>query len=148
MKRYKFQWCQFIHHFVLWIITFPINAVPILFKHIEPLTAENFPGIAPLITIVVGDIDFLYLGISAAFVLSIECSLCKKDYTPRHLIPFCNTFLLLSFFPYATFSLKPDLFTLFSPTAAMTYNLFSIGLLLLLGLIYNANISVAYAEGV
>ena len=143
-KKYRMQWGSFIGRFFLWFLGIPINIVPVLFKQLGKITAENFPGLSTLAVMTVGDFDFLFISVSVVFVLCIEGFFADNDLAPiyRKFQLGCVVYFVVLIILYCVFFFKPDLFSIMDLATAAVYNSWLIGATIVLGALCNATISM------
>lgn len=143
-KKYKLQWKSFWGKFAFWLLGIPINIVPIVVKQINNFNAHDFPGVATLFIYVLGDLDFLFIGISVLFILCIEGFFADDD-----LIPIYHKFQLASLIYsvllliiYLILFYRNDLFQAMDTLKSARYNGAMIFLTIVLGALCNATISM------
>lgn len=143
-KKYRMQWCSFFKKFIFWFLGIPINAIPVLFKQLEKITAENFPGLPTLTLMTVGDFDFSFISVSVVFILCIEGFFADNDLAPIYRLfqLGCAGYSFLLVILYCVFFFRPDLFSLMNFTTSVIYNSCLIGLTIVLGILCNATISM------
>lgn len=142
-KKPTIQWRKFGKNFLLWLLGIPINVVPVLFKQLSTVTAENFPGVGALMFMTLIDFDFSFISVSVLFVICIEGYALDRGlpdwYQSFRVWPFISLCTILML--YCLFFFKPDLFSIMTETAKAVYNGVMIGATIIFGLFCNAGIS-------
>ena len=142
--KHKLQWSKFVHNFLLWLLGIPINVVPVLFKQLNTITAENFPGIGAIMLMTLSDFDFSFISVSVLFVICIEGYALGHNlpswYQRFRVWPF--VFLCLILVLYCLFFFRPDLFSIMTENIKAIYNGVLISVTILFGLFCNASISI------
>lgn len=138
------QWKKGLTRFVLWLLGIPLNVIPVLFKQLNSISAENFPGIKTLAIMTIGDFDFLFISVSVIFILCIEGFFAEDELAPIYLKFQLGSFIyfVLLILLYSVFFFRPDLFKMMDLTTTALYNSFLIFCTIVLGGLCNATISM------
>lgn len=143
-KKYRLRWKSFLGKFALWLLGIPINIIPIVVKQINNFKADDFPGVANLLIYVIGDFDFLFIGISVLFVLCIEGFFADDELIPiYHKFQLASLiYFLLLLIIYLILFYRADLFQSMDTLKTAYYNGVMISLTIVLGALCNATISM------
>lgn len=143
-KEPKIRWDKFGQNFLLWLLGIPINVVPILFKQLNTITSENFPGLGALTLMTLSDFDFAFISVSVLFVICIEGYALDYAlpnwYQSFRVWPF--VFLCVILVLYCLFFFRPDLFSIMTESGKAIYNGVLLGATIIFGLFCNVGISM------
>ena len=139
IKVYKMQWQEFWKNWFFWLLSIPVNVIPVVFKQIDYITSENFQGPFNLFFMTLADFDFSFISVSVLFVLCLEDYFIGAE-VPKffrffRVFPFIGLCILLVL--YCIFYFNPTLFPMMQQSTQTAYNGVIIGLTILLGLVIN-----------
>lgn len=133
--QYDIPWLAVGKRFALWLLSIPINLIPILLKYIAKLKPQDFHGISSYFASVFSDLDITFIVASVLFVLCIEGYFTEAEvpqiYKKFQLI--CLIYFTVTILLYTVFTFRNDLFGMMSILTAVKYNLILILLTVILG---------------
>lgn len=80
-KKYVFSWGKFVRGFWLWLISIPINFLPLLIRHIADYEKKVEYEWTELLLTILCDLDFLFVFLCALFVLYLQGEYTTDDCT-------------------------------------------------------------------
>lgn len=72
--QYDIPWLAVGKRFALWLLSIPINLIPILLKYIAKLKPQDFHGISSYFASVFSDLDITFIVASVLFIYSVHLS--------------------------------------------------------------------------
>lgn len=146
--QYDIPWLAVGKRFALWLLSIPINLIPILLKYIAKLKPQDFHGISSYFASVFSDLDITFIVASVLFVLCIEGYFTEAEvpqiYKKFQLI--CLIYFTVTILLYKVFTFRNDLFGMMSILTAVKYNLILILLTVILGFFCTVSISLEKSE--
>ena len=136
--QYDIPWLAVGKRFALWLLSIPINLIPILLKYIAKLKPQDFHGISSYFASVFSDLDITFIVASVLFVLCIE-----GYFTEAEVPQIYKKFQLICLI-YFTVTIL--LYTMMSILTAVKYNLILILLTVILGFFCTVSISLEKSE--
>ena len=139
--QYDIPWLAVGKRFALWLLSIPINLIPILLKYIAKLKPQDFHGISSYFASVFSDLDITFIVASVLFVLCIE-----GYFTEAEVPQIYKKFQLICLIYFTVTILLYTVFGMMSILTAVKYNLILILLTVILGFFCTVSISLEKSE--
>lgn len=147
--KYRFSRVQFARGFWLWMLGIPINFLPLMIRYIVSYEAQKEYELVALVKDIVSDLDFLFVFLSALFVLYVQGEYTTEDYTGAARI--CKRICLLVFAPLLILVVFLYSFPVFRAMlydgVSLEFNIAIMSVTVLIGVLSHAAISMVKTEG-